>query len=226
MNILQIWQEALLVSGNQVLTTFLIFLPSFLGAVIILIVGIIIAGLGKRAIEEVLKMGKVEQLSVRSGFAAYLERADIKANTTEILGNLVKWLILLIFFIAAVDIVGLTSVANVLGQVLSYVPNIVAAGLILAAGVIIANLVDGLVRGAVASITHETARPVGRLARWVVIVVAFFAALDQLRIAPTLIETFFQGLTWTLVLVFGLAIGLGSKDLVAKILDDWYKKIK
>ena len=212
-------------SWNEVWSAFLSFLPSVIGAIIIFVVGIFIAGWGKRLIEEVLRIVKFESLSTSSGFARYLERADMKLTASQLLGSIFKWILLLVFFIAAVEILGLTVVSVVLTNLLGYIPNVLAAALIFGAGFIIANFSENLVRGAFTTIDHQTAKPVGKLAHWVILVVAFFAAVDQLKIAPTLIDTFFQGLTWTLVLILGLSFGLGGKEFVAKILDDWYKKI-
>lgn len=225
MPLLQTWQSAILASWVQVVASFTSFIPSFVGAVIIFVIGILVATWGKRLVEEVMRAVRLEDLSKSAGFSDYLRRAEIKMTATELVGSLVKWLLLLIFFIAAVDVLKLPVVSSVLAGVLGYVPNVLAAALIFGAGFFVANLVDGLVRGAFATIDHEAARPVGRLARWVVLVVSFFAAVDQLQIAQSLIDTFFQGLTWTLVLVVGLSVGLGSKDLVGRVLDDWYKKL-
>lgn len=221
----QAWQSAVLSSLQEVWTAFLGFLPDFIGAIVIFVVGIIIAAWGRRIVEEILKAVRLEDLSRSAGFADYLKKADIRLTATELLGAVVKWLVLLVFFIAAVEVLGLTIVSTVLTRVLGFVPNVVAAALIFGAGFVVANLADGLVRGAFATVDHEAAKPVGRLARWVVLVVAFFAAVGQLQIAPALVDTFFQGLTWTLVLAVGLSVGLGGKDLVAKLLDDWYKRI-
>ena len=121
---------------------------------------------------------------------------------------------------------GLSAVSLVLANVIGYIPNVLAAALIFAAGYFVAGVVDSLVRGALVSVDHDLARPVGRLSRWVILVVAFFAAVDQLQIARGLISTFFQGLTYTVVLIVGLSVGLGAKDLVSKILTDWYEKIR
>ena len=85
---------------------------------------------------------------------------------------------------------------------------------------------ETLVRGALTSVDHEVAKPVSKLSRFLVILVTFFAAVDQLQIAQGLIATFFQGLTYTIVLIVGLSVGLGAKDLVSKALTDWYQKIK
>lgn len=226
MQLFQVWQEAILLSWNQVWSSFLSFLPSFVGAVVIFVLGILVAAWGRRLIEEILKVLKLEDLSRSSGLAEYLKKAEINLTATQLLGAVVKWLLLVVFFIAAAEILGLAIVSTTLTSLLGYVPNVFAAALILGAGAFIANLADGLVRGAFATVDHQAARPVGKLARWVVILVAFFAAVDQLKIAPALVETFFQGLTWTLVLVIGLSVGLGGKDIVARVLDDWYKRLQ
>lgn len=225
MPVFQAWQEAILTSWNQVWASFLAFLPALVGAIVIFAVGILVAAWVRRIVEEILRAVRLEDLSKSSGFTDYLKRAEIRLTATELVGALVKWFLLLVFFIAAVEVLGLTVVSTVLTSVLAYVPNVVAAALIFGAGFVVANLADGLVRGAFATVDHEAARPVGRLARWVVLAVAFFAAVGQLRIAPELVDTFFQGLTWTLVLAVGLSLGLGGRDLVAKLLDDWYKRI-
>ncbi|MEK7521837.1 MAG: hypothetical protein AAB599_03495 [Patescibacteria group bacterium] len=225
MTLFQAWQSALIAAWTQVSTTLLSFIPNFLGAVVVFVLGILIAVWGKRLVEELLRALRLEDVANRSGFNSWMKKADIRLSATELVGDIVRWILLLVFFVAAMDILGLKVVSGILGQVLGYIPNVLAAALVLGAGFLVANFVDGLVRGAFATIDHDAARPVGRMARWVVVVVAFFAAIDQLKIAPRLIDTFFQGLTWTLVLVIGLSVGLGAKDLVAKLLDDWYKKL-
>ncbi|OGY11752.1 MAG: hypothetical protein A3H88_00495 [Candidatus Blackburnbacteria bacterium RIFCSPLOWO2_02_FULL_44_9] len=225
MTLFQAWQTALLASWVQVSTTLLSFIPNFIGAVVVFLIGLLIAMWGKKLVEELLRAIRLEEGASRSGFTAWLRKADIKLSATELVGEVVRWVLLLVFFVAAVDILGLKVVSGVLGQVLAYIPNVMAAALVLGAGFLIANFVDSLVRGAFATIDHDAARTVGRLARWVVLIVAFFAAVGQLQIAPRLVDTFFQGLTWTLVLAVGLSVGLGAKDLVSKVLEDWYKRL-
>ena len=180
----------------------------------------------KRLVVELLKLLRVGKLLESAGIDSYLKKAEIKYSGVELLGIFTQWLIILIFFLTSVDILGLSAVSSVLGSVVSFVPNVIAAALILAAGYIIADVVGSLVRGMLVSVDHDLAKPVGKLARWVIIVIAFFAAVDQLQIAQGIVSTFFQGLTYTIVLVLGLSVGLGSKDLVAKILNEWYEKIK
>ena len=226
MNGVLTWQQALISSWGQVWTSVLLILPRFLGAIVVFAIGLILAFWVKRLVVQFLKVVRFEKLAQTTGVDKYLKKADIKLSLVDLLGTVFEWIIILVFFLAVVDILGLSVVSTVLAQVLGYVPNVLASALIFAAGYIVGGFVDGLVRGALASVDHDAAKPVGRLARWVIIVVAAFAAIDQLQIARNFIATFFQGLTYTIVLVVGLSVGLGAKDLVAKILNDWYEKIR
>jgi hypothetical protein len=200
--------------------------PAVLGAIFIFAVGLIIASWLKRLVKQVLKLFKFNKVADSLGIDKFLKKADINLDMASLLGLVTEWIVILIFFLSAVDILGLTVVSEVLVRVLSYVPNILASALIFGAGYFIANLVEGLVKGAFASVDHGAAKPVGKFARWIVLVTAFFAAVDQLKIAQGLINTFFQGLTYTIVLAIGLSVGLGAKDLISEVLKDWYKKVK
>jgi hypothetical protein len=222
---LALWQSAIVESWARVWSSFLGVLPKILGAIIVFAIGLIIAYWIKRLIIEFFKLVRFEKLTEVAGLERYLKKADIKLTFSQLLATVIEWLIIFIFFLAVVDILGLSIVSQVLLGVLGYIPNIIAAILIFAAGYIVAGIVDGLVRGALASVDHEVARPLGKFAKWLILLIAFFAAVDQLQIAQGLVSVFYQGLTYTVVLAIGLAVGLGAKDIISKILNDWYEKI-
>lgn len=223
---LNMWQSAISGSWNQVWYSTLLVLPRILGAVLVLAVGLILAFWIKKLVTQGLKLVKFEVLTEKAGLETYLKKADINLNFSQIVATFFEWILVLVFFLAATEVLGLSAISSVIAGVLGYVPNILAAALIFAAGLLVAKLVDGLVRGSVSGIDKDIAKPAGKLARYIVVIVGFFAAISQLQIAQGLISTFFQGLTYTIVLVVGLSVGLGAKDVVSKILSDWYEKIK
>jgi hypothetical protein len=189
---LSTWQTALLGSWGEVWLSLLGFIPSLLGAIVIFAIGLILAFWAKRLVIEFLKLVRFEKLTQTAGIERYLKKADIKLSFVELLGTIAEWIVILVFFLAVVDISG---------------------------------VVEGLIRVALVSVDHDIAKPTSKFARWIIIIVAVFAAIDQLQIAQGLIATFFQGLTYTIVLVVGLSVGLGAKDLIARVLNDWYDKI-
>jgi len=220
------WQEAVFVAAANIFTQFFNFLPSLLGALLIFVLGLILAKWAKIIIVKVLSAVKLDKISRKIGLEPFLSQADIKLKAEVIIGEIARWLIIIVFFIAGVNVLGLTTVGSVLASVLSYVPNIVSAILILTIGVLLAGLVEGLIKGAVNQIDPKTGRLLSKVASHLVVIVAALAAINELGIAQSLINILFIGIITTLALGIGLAIGLGAKDLVSKMLMDWYNKGK
>lgn len=194
-------------------------------AVVVFLVGLAAASWVQKLAIKFFELTKLEKFLSKTGIDKLLDKAEIKLGVADLVAIFLRWLVVLTFFLAAIDILGLSTVSQVLFSILGYVPSIVAAIFVFVLGYLVANLVEGLVKGAVASIDKNIARPLSVLSRWLILLIAFFAALDQLKIAQGLINTFFQGLTYTFVLAIGLSFGLGAKDLVSRILNDWYDKL-
>jgi len=226
MNIFSIWQEALLSAWTDLITRLLLFLPVFLSSILVFAVGLMIAGWVANVVLKLLRTVRFSNLTASAGLDKFLKKADFGYDTAELLAVGAKWLIILIFFMASTSILGLTAISGVLNNLIAYVPRVLSASLIIALGAFFARLAEGVVRGALASVDHTHAKALSQVARWAVMIVAILAGIRELRIADALIETFFQGLTWTVTLAVGLGVGLGAKDLVSQVLKDWYDKLK
>lgn len=194
-------------------------------AIVVFAIGLALGSWVQVLVVKLLRLARVENLSKTIGAEKVLKKAEINLSLVDLVAIVLRWLVVLIFFLSALDILGLSSVSQVLFSILGYLPSIVAAIFVLVLGYLVANLVEKLVKGAVLSLDKNIAKPLSVLARWLILLIAFFAALDQLKIAQTLISTFFQGLTYTFVLAVGLSFGLGAKDLVSRILNEWYDKL-
>lgn len=220
------WQEAIFVAATNIFTQFFNFLPSLFGALLIFVIGLILAKWAKAIIVKVLSAVKLDKISRKIGLEPFLSKADVKLKAEVIIGEIARWLIIIVFFMAGVNVLGLTTVGSVLASVLSFIPSIVSAILILTVGVLLAGLVEGLIKGAVNQIDPKTGRLLSKVASYLVVIVATLAAINELGIAQSLINILFMGIIATLALGIGLAIGLGAKDLVSKMLMDWYSKGK
>jgi len=220
------WQEAVYLAGANILSQFFGFLPNLFGALLIFFFGLILAKWGRTLVVKVLGAVKLDKLIKKLGFAPFLNKADIKVKAEVFLGEVVRWLIIIVFFIASVNILGLTTVSSVLSGLLGYIPRIVSAVLILTIGVLLAGLIEGFIKGAVNQVHQKTSRLLSKVASYLVVIVSTLAAINELGIAQSLINTLFMGVIATLTLGVGLAIGLGAKDLVSKVLTDWYTDFK
>lgn len=219
------WQNTLGTVAGAALGETVAFLPSLVGAILVLVIGLVLGNWGRAVIVKGLQLIKFESMIKDSQFKKFLKKADITQKVEDVLGAIVKWFVVLIFFIAAVNILGLTTVSALLAGVIGYVPSILAAVIVLSIGVLLAGVVERIVKGALASVDLQTSRLMGKIASYAVITIATLAALSELSIAENFINILFIGFVSMLALGFGLAIGLGAKDLVAKLLEGWHQSL-
>ena len=220
------WQEAVLLAASNILTQIFAALPTLLAALVLFLVGLVFARWGKSLTVKLLEAIRLSKVVKKSGLEQFLKKAEITLKVEEFFGNVVRWLIILIFFVAVVNVLGLTAVSQVLTSILNFIPRVVSAVLVLTASVLLAGLVESLVKGALAQIDLKTSRLLGKLSSYLVVIFGSLAAINELGIARTLINTLFIGFVAMMALGIGLAIGLGAKDLVARILNDWYENFK
>ncbi|MBU1931169.1 hypothetical protein KJ965_00530 [Patescibacteria group bacterium] len=220
------WQQAIFLAFSNILTGMLGALPRLLSAFLLFIIGLVLAKWGKKITVKSLNLLRLSKLLKKSGFEKFLQKAEITQKVEDFIGELVRWLIILVFFVATVNVLGLTTVSQVLSGILAYLPRIISAVLILTGGVLLAGVVEGVVKGALAQVDLKTARLLAKIASYLVVIFTILTTINELGIAQSLINTIFIGFVAMLVIGFGLAIGLGAKDLVAKVLDDWYEQFK
>ncbi len=143
------WQDAIIVAGSSVLNQLAIFIPNLLGAVLVLVIGWLAGAWLKILVSKILGAVKLNALISGTVVDSFLQKAEIGGKVEDILGNTVKWLTIFIFFIAGINILGLSTVSQVLNNILSYIPKVFSAAIVLLAGVLLAGVVESLVKGAV-----------------------------------------------------------------------------
>lgn len=223
---LSTWQDALLEAGTNLLTSLALFIPNLLGAIIVFFLGLLLGGWAKTIVVKLLSVLKLSKLFEGTGVSKFLTKAEVTAKVESVIGEAVRLLIVLIFFVASVNLLGLTTVTIVLNSILAYIPNVLAAILIITLGVLIAGVVEGLVKGSLGAIDIKTSRLLAKISSYVIVTFSVLAALSQLRIAQQFVNTLFTGFIAMLALGLGLSLGLGSKDLINQLLTDWYKNFK
>ncbi len=211
---------------NAVLDSVLRFLPNLIAALVVFWLGTIIAKWLGKLIESLLNRLRIDHLSRQFGLKDFLKKAKVTVSLEELIGQFVRWVIVFVFFIAAVNILGLSAVSDVLARVLSYLPNVISATLILAVGFLLVGFIEGVVWAGLSQLGDKVAEVGSKTAYYLLLFVIILAAINELGIAQSLTSILFTGLVAALALGFGLALGLGSKDLVSQLLKDWYKKLR
>ena len=192
-------------------------LPDIIGAVVIVLIGLIVAPIFGGITKKIVDVLKVDAVSEKVGLHDLLKPFFKKPSISFFLGKIVKWFFIVAFLMAAAEVLQWDRVTEFLNEIVLYIPNVLIAVVILVLGVIAGKFVDEIVvrsiKGSNAPINNP--QTLGHVSKYSIVLFSVLAALIQLGIAASLIQILFSGI----VLAMALAFGLGGREKAAKILD-------
>jgi hypothetical protein len=218
------WSELIADPIRQMLTRILAYLPILLGALIILIVGWIVAKAIRRAVDWLLKVVRFDAMANKTGISEVLRKGDLKFTASQVVSGLVYWLIIIMVLVMTVDALGLPKASDILSSVFAYVPKVIAALLVLVVAMFLASFVSGIVRAACGNANLPKPELIAGISQWAIIIFAATIAMEELGIAPLLVGTAFNIILGGIVLALALAFGLGGKDAAARYLEELKKR--
>jgi small-conductance mechanosensitive channel len=218
------WDNLIAEPVRQMLTRILAYLPVLAGALVILIVGWLIAKAIRGIIDWLLKVVRFDTLADKAGISEILRKGDLKISAREVVSGIVYWLIIIMVLVMTVDALGLPKASDVLASLFAYVPNVIAALLVLVVAMFLASFVSGIVRTAAGNANLPKPQIFAGISRWAIIIFAVTIALEQLGIAPLLVTATFNIILGGICLALALAFGLGGKDAAAKYLEELKKR--
>jgi hypothetical protein len=214
------WENLIADPVRQMLARILGYLPILLGALIILIVGWIVARAIRRILDWLLKTIRFDALADKAGISAILRKGDLKISAREVVSSLVYWLIMIMVLVMTVDALGLPKASDVLASLFAYVPKVIAALLVLVVAMFLASFVSGIVRTAAGNANLPKPEIFAGVSRWAIIIFAVTISLGELGIATLLVTATFNIILGGVCLALALAFGLGGKDAAARYLEE------
>lgn len=214
------WGDVLSASLKNIWLGIAGFIPTLLAAIVIAAVGWIIGAIFFKLVSNLVKLAKIDVALRAAGFDKIVERAGMKLDSGYFLGKLVEWFFIIVFLVAALDVLGLKQVTTFLSDVvLGYLPQVIVAVLIILVAAIVASAMEKIVVGAAKAANMKSVHFAGTITKWAIWIFAILAAIMQLGIAVSFINTLFTGVVIALSLALGLAFGLGGQDAAAKYID-------
>ncbi len=216
-----ITSAALLDSWGRIVS----FLPRLLGAIVIIIIGVLVANILNWAIRRIVEASRLQGAFDQLHFSKALKTAHLSTHLPSIIGSFVQWVVIILFLLPSASVLGLSQVSNILDSIIRYLPNVGVASLILFFGAIFAEFISNVIRATSAGIGATAATSLGVISRYIIYIFAGLAALSQLNIAPQVINILLTGFVAASAIAFGLSFGLGGKeaasDLIVKIRRDF-----
>jgi small-conductance mechanosensitive channel len=208
----------ILQSLQNALGTFLEYIPQLIGAIIILLIGYIVARILQAVVARLLQAIGFDRWMEHGGIKQFFDRAQTRETPATVLGKLIFWLVFIIAITMAADALGIRQISAVLGQLIAYIPSVIAAILILVLAALLANFLSGIVRGATGSDL------LSNVARYAIIIYAAFAAITELGIAVQLTAPTFLIILGAVALAAAIAFGFGAQGVAKDIVEKAYER--
>jgi len=211
---------------REMLEKIISFVSLSMVALIVVVVGWIIAKTVRGLVSRILKALKLDKLSERAGIAKFLSKGEIKYSLSDLIALIVYWLLMLIVIMVTANVLGLTTVAQLMDKIVLYIPNVLAAVIVLVIGALLAVFVRKVVETTAknAGLTH--AKGMGMLTHTVIVIFAIIIALEQLRIGITVLSQFITIILGSMGLALALAFGIGCKDIAARSMQNFLEKTR
>ncbi|MEJ7809613.1 MAG: mechanosensitive ion channel [Gemmatimonadaceae bacterium] len=200
------------------------YIPLLLGASVILFAGYLLAKLLEKGTDRLLTRIGLNRWLERGGVLEAVERTGWRSRPSRVFANLVFWFVMFAVILIAANALGLESLANLFGQLVSYIPSVVAAIVIVIVGIVLGEFVDGLIMASAGAL--HGGPTLARVGRGSVVMLAIFMALQELGIAPDIVTTAFAILFGAVALGMALAFGLGNRELAGEVTRQWYERLR
>lgn len=203
------------------------FIPILIVAIIVVILGWVFGAALSKVINQIFKTLRIDSALEAAGAKQLVHKAGFNLNSGLFVGELVKYFVVIVSLMATLSILGLSDVNMFLqGIVLGYLPQVIVAVLILVVAIVLSEVMRKVVVATAKAAGVHKAGLLGSITKWSIWIFAILAALFQLNIAATFIQTLFTGVVVAFSVALGLAFGLGAKDTAREIVEDIRAEIK
>ena len=218
------WDNLIAEPVRQMLTRIMAYIPVLLGALVILIVGWIVAKAIRQLVDWLLKTVRFDTLADKAGITGILRKGDLKITAREVVSGLVYWLVVIMVLVMVVNALGLPKASDILASLFAYIPKVIAALFVLVVAMFLASFVSGIVRTAAGNANLPRPEIFAGVSRWAIIIFAATIALEELGIASLLVTATFNIILGGVCLALALAFGLGGKEAAARYLEELKKR--
>lgn len=203
----------------------LMFLPNLIAAIVIFVIGWFVAMWIGKLIAGILNKLQFDALFEKTGWKEALSNADLKVEPSAFIGAVSKWILVIVFLMIVTDIMGWVAFAGLLAAIVAWMPNLVVAIIIMVVAIIIADIVEKLVKVPTKKMGVSSVNFMGTMVKWAIYVFAALAVLLQLGVTPKIVEVLIMGFVGTLTLALGLSFGLGGKDAASRMIEEARRKM-
>ena len=219
-----LWGDAMVDAFRDMMKRMALLLPKLLALISFVLLGLVVGLAVKAILTKLLKAVRFDMLSERWGVQPALTKAGFKQAPSQIIGRVAFWTVFVIFTFMGVDALDLPATAGLMGQLVGFVPSVVAAGFLVLVGVLLSNFFAEAALIAAVNAQVQEARLIASLVRWGILLFTAAMVLTQLGIAKEVVVAAFSILFGGVVLALAIAIGLGGRNIAREALEQRWRR--
>lgn len=199
------------------------FVPALFGAAVVLTAGYIVAKLAQKTMARALRRVRLNDVLERGGVPA-VDHTGARVDPSRVLANLVFWFVVFTALLIAADTLGIGYLGQVFSELVSYVPSVIAAVVIVILGIVLGDFVSALIHASAGAL--HGGPMLARVGKGGVVLLAVFMSLQELGVATGIVTTAFAIIFGAVALALALSFGLGNRDLAGEVTRAWYLRWK
>lgn len=196
--------------------------PKIVAMVVVVVIGYIVARFVAKAVTTLAEKLGFQNAADQSGLADSMHHMGLQRNVPTIIGTIVFWLLMCVFLMAGFNILGLQAVADAMQEIVHYIPNLLIATVLIVVGLLVASFLRGVVATSADRVGISYAEHLANGCYYVFALLTFIAAFNRLGVQFALLEQLILIAFGAVAVGFGLAFGLGGRDVMAGILSGYY----
>lgn len=207
---------------QELLIRFTAGLPGLFTAIVLVILGFIVAGVVSRIVKRVLLSLKIDVLGDKLNEIEMVSKANIEVKISTVLSKAIYYVVLLIFLIAATDVLGMPVLSELVMDIFTLIPSLLVAGVILVVGILFADAIRSLVKTACDSLGIPSGKLISMLIFYFIVINVLVSALTQANINTEFLAQNISLIIGGAILAFAIGYGLASKTTVSNFLAAQY----
>lgn len=220
------WGDAMIEAFQEMMKRMALLLPKLLALISFVILGFVVGLVVKAILVRVLKAVRLDMLSERWGVQTGLNNAGLKQPLSDVVARVAFWMVFVMFVFMGIDALDLPATAELMGRLMGFLPSVIAAGLLLFVGILLANFVAEAALIAAVNAQIQEARFITGLVRWSMLLFTASMVLTQLGIAKEIVVSAFSIIFGGVVMALAIAIGLGGRNIARDVMERRWRKTK
>ena len=213
-----LFQISIAENFNKLIADFFAVIPNIIGALIVFIVGYFIAKIIAGIVKKALKTLGVDKLGDQLNAIDIVQQTNVEVVPSTIFSKIFYYIILLLVTVLATDVLQVEAVSTLVSNLVTYMPNVLVAIILVGIGLLVADAIKGIVQTACDSFNIPSAKLIGNVTFFLILMVVLVSALSQLGVETNFMVTVITIILGGIVLAFSLGYGLASKGTMANFL--------